>query len=339
MSLPVNGVGDTEVDVDGNVTLAAGGSGGFVFDYYSATDFKYVALDAAAEQVVVGHLIKGQWVDRRRLRGDARRRRRLQGRDHAQRHRRDRLAQRRPARLVLLLRRGRRRRHRHDQPDRHDVVRQPARGHRLARRHLARQHAADDHDAGRTSRARPTPGKATAVVSDATLGTATRDRQRRRPVARPLGRPGRQRLPDRHRRRSRGRRPTSSATRPSKTQKVTVVDTEKPVLTVPRRVIAVRSPGTRPRRRSPTRSSARRRRPTTPASVTVVRSGVPAGNVFPVGTTTITYTATDAAGNVTTLHADGHGDAAGAGGLGDRDRRERQRVPARPDRASRSRAP
>ena len=34
-------------------------------------------------------------------------------------------------------------------------------------------------------------------------------------------------------------------------------------------------------------------------SVTVVRTGVPAGNIFPVGTTTITYTATDAAGNST----------------------------------------
>ena len=34
--------------------------------------------------------------------------------------------------------------------------------------------------------------------------------------------------------------------------------------------------------------------------MTIVRSGVPAGNVFPVGTTTITYTATDASGNVTT---------------------------------------
>jgi endonuclease G len=34
-------------------------------------------------------------------------------------------------------------------------------------------------------------------------------------------------------------------------------------------------------------------------NVTVVRTGVPAGNIFPVGTTTITYTATDAAGNST----------------------------------------
>ena len=35
-------------------------------------------------------------------------------------------------------------------------------------------------------------------------------------------------------------------------------------------------------------------------SVSVDRSGVPSGNVFPVGTTTITYTATDGAGNSTT---------------------------------------
>ena len=36
-------------------------------------------------------------------------------------------------------------------------------------------------------------------------------------------------------------------------------------------------------------------------TVTVTRTGVPAGNVFPVGTTTITYTAVDAAGNKTTV--------------------------------------
>jgi hypothetical protein len=34
-------------------------------------------------------------------------------------------------------------------------------------------------------------------------------------------------------------------------------------------------------------------------SVSVARSGVPSGNIFPVGTTTITYTATDDAGNAT----------------------------------------
>src|SRR6185295_7845206 len=32
-------------------------------------------------------------------------------------------------------------------------------------------------------------------------------------------------------------------------------------------------------------------------SVSIERTGVPAGNLFPVGTTTITYTATDGAGN------------------------------------------
>ena len=38
-------------------------------------------------------------------------------------------------------------------------------------------------------------------------------------------------------------------------------------------------------------------------TVTLVRSGVPAGNVFPVGTTTVTYTATDAGGATTTATA------------------------------------
>src|SRR6185503_14780367 len=32
-------------------------------------------------------------------------------------------------------------------------------------------------------------------------------------------------------------------------------------------------------------------------AVTITRSGVPAGNIFPLGSTTITYTATDAGGN------------------------------------------
>lgn len=36
------------------------------------------------------------------------------------------------------------------------------------------------------------------------------------------------------------------------------------------------------------------------STVTIVRSGVPAGNIFPTGTTTITYTAQDAAGNTST---------------------------------------
>ena len=77
-------------------------------------------------------------------------------------------------------------------------------------------------------------------------------------------------------------------------QLVTVVDAEKPVLTVP----AGRDPAGRgrrwPRSSSPMPSSAPRSATDNSGSVTIVRTGVPAGNVFPVGTTTITYTATDA---------------------------------------------
>ena len=38
-----------------------------------------------------------------------------------------------------------------------------------------------------------------------------------------------------------------------------------------------------------------------PGSLAVIRGGVPAGNLFPVGTTTVTYTAVDASGNVATI--------------------------------------
>ena len=96
-------------------------------------------LDLAARPVVVGHRIRNQWVDGRDLRGRARRRRRLQARARPQRHHRHRHAERRAARLVLLLRRRRRRRPRDDQPHRHDVLRQRARGHRHATSNLARQ--------------------------------------------------------------------------------------------------------------------------------------------------------------------------------------------------------
>jgi hypothetical protein len=37
-----------------------------------------------------------------------------------------------------------------------------------------------------------------------------------------------------------------------------------------------------------------------PGGITIIRTGVPANNLFPVGTTTITHTATDAAGNTAT---------------------------------------
>jgi hypothetical protein len=82
-----------------------------------------------------------------------------------------------------------------------------------------------------------------------------------------------------------------------KTQRITISDTEKPVLVVPPSLTRQAS-GT-----SLTITDAELGTATTSdnsGAVTLVRSGVPAGNVFPVGTTTITYTATDAAGNVTT---------------------------------------
>ena len=37
-------------------TLMPGGVGGFVFDYYDTDDFKFVAIDAASDQVIVGHV-------------------------------------------------------------------------------------------------------------------------------------------------------------------------------------------------------------------------------------------------------------------------------------------
>ena len=40
MSLPARATGDTEVDLDANISLTSGGSGGIVFDDYGATDYK-----------------------------------------------------------------------------------------------------------------------------------------------------------------------------------------------------------------------------------------------------------------------------------------------------------
>ncbi|HEX6131863.1 MAG TPA: calcium-binding protein [Actinomycetota bacterium] len=42
-------------------TLRAGASAGFVFDLYSATDFKYVLLDAAADRLVIGYRSSKGW--------------------------------------------------------------------------------------------------------------------------------------------------------------------------------------------------------------------------------------------------------------------------------------
>ena len=193
--------------------LTSGGRGGLVFDYYTDRDFKYVTLDLAAGAVVVGHLIRNQWVEDARFTDAARRRRRLPALALAERHRRHVTLNGTVARLVLVQRRGRRRRARHDQPDGHDVLRRRARRDRRPRLELARQRAAGRDPAGERARAPPTPAR---------------------------------------------RRPSSA-----------------------------------------TRRSARRARPTTSAWSRSSARGVPAGNLFPIGVTTITWTATDVFGNQT----------------------------------------
>ena len=84
-----------------------------------------------------------------------------------------------------------------------------------------------------------------------------------------------------------------------KTQKVTVLDAEKPVLTVPPAVTVTVDTTTTSVVISDTQLGSASATDNS-GSVTITRTGVPAGNVFPLGTTTITYTAKDAAGNTTT---------------------------------------
>ena len=83
-------------------------------------------------------------------------------------------------------------------------------------------------------------------------------------------------------------------------QNITVNDTEAPVLAVPPTVTRTTDNTTSC---SVFISDAALGTPSATdncAAPTITRSGVPAGNLFPVGTTTITFTATDASGNVTT---------------------------------------
>ena len=45
-----------------STTVNTQGRGGFIFDFYSPDDFKFVAIDAPADQIVVGHYRNGAWV-------------------------------------------------------------------------------------------------------------------------------------------------------------------------------------------------------------------------------------------------------------------------------------
>jgi hypothetical protein len=88
----------------------------------------------------------------------------------------------------------------------------------------------------------------------------------------------------------------------SATQLVTVSDTTPPTVKTPADVAAATGPGNLTGTiliADPTLGAATATDNSGIAQV-VVRSGVPAGNLFPIGTTAITYTATDAANNTAT---------------------------------------
>ena len=82
----------------------------------------------------------------------------------------------------------------------------------------------------------------------------------------------------------------------SASQSVTIVDAEPPSITVPANVSVSTDPGLA----TAFVSDAALGNPSAADNcpgLTVSRTGIPSGNLFPAGTTTITYTATDAAGN------------------------------------------
>jgi hypothetical protein len=87
----------------------------------------------------------------------------------------------------------------------------------------------------------------------------------------------------------------------SQTQKVIVKDVTPPVLSVPPDVTAMTGAGATSCSTVVSDATIGSATATDNCGVqSLVRSGVPSGNVFPVGTTTITYTATDIHGKVTT---------------------------------------
>ncbi len=81
-------------------------------------------------------------------------------------------------------------------------------------------------------------------------------------------------------------------------QTITVVDTTAPVITAPTNVTLATGPGATSCGAFVSDAELGTASATDNLDgVTITRSGVPAGNLFPVGTTVVTYTATDAAGN------------------------------------------
>jgi Ca2+-binding RTX toxin-like protein len=297
MALPPRSAGDAEVDLESMVTASSGGAGGLLFDYYSATDYKYVTLDLTQGAIVVGHFYRGQFTTDATFAASL-----AAGVDY---------------KLTLaLLGTG---------------VTVSLNGVQLGT--FSYNGSVVGGSIGTMSRAGTTSfdnvhvtlgnhvdtspdstppvvtppadltrntdaGKATAFVSDSTIGTAgATDNVQLASLVRsgvpagnlfPLG--------------------TTTITYTAtdifgnvtvKTQKVTVVDAERPVLTVPPAVTVQVDATTSSVYVSDAQLGSVGATDNS-GSVTVTRTGVPAGNIFPLGTTTITYTAKDAAGNTTT---------------------------------------
>ena len=60
MDLPTRSAGGTTTTVTSTVRLSAGGSGGFVLDRYDTNDYKFVTLDQASGQLLIGHVVKNR---------------------------------------------------------------------------------------------------------------------------------------------------------------------------------------------------------------------------------------------------------------------------------------
>ncbi len=305
MTLPARSLGDSTVTVEtmikvtsgAMIKVTSGGKGGIVFDYYADKDFKYVALDLQAGAVVVGHLIRNQWVEDARFVTPL-----TAGVDY---------------KLSLTLN--------------GTAVTVTLNGAVLGS--FSYNGAVADGGVGAISRTGTTSfddlhvaigvhvsnspdgqppvvnvpvgltrpadlGKATAFISDSTLGTATATDNVGVVSLVRSGVPAGNIFP------IGVTTLTWTATdvfgnQTVGTQLVTVVDTQKPVLVVPPN-LSRQIPGNSSSIIVTDAELGTATASDNSGSVTIVRTGVPAGNVFPVGTTTITYTATDAAGNVTT---------------------------------------
>jgi hypothetical protein len=81
---------------------------------------------------------------------------------------------------------------------------------------------------------------------------------------------------------------------------VTVTDNTPPVVTAPAAINLMTGPGATTCGLVVANAALGTATATDNCSATVTRTGVPSGNLFPVGTTTLTYTATDGAGNTAT---------------------------------------